>query len=43
MHNLKLYKENPSIFQRYIALTNQKPILINKVCKKILEKILQKN
>ena len=37
MHNLKLYRENPSIFQRYIALTNQKPILINKVCKKILE------
>lgn len=34
MHNLKLYKENPSIFQRYIALTNQKTILINKVCKK---------
>ena len=31
MHNLKLYKENPSIFQKYIALTNQKQILIDKV------------
>ena len=37
MHNLKLYKENPSIFQKYIALTNQKQILIDKVCKKIIE------
>lgn len=38
MHNLKLYRENPSIFQKYIALTNQKQILIDRVCKKILEK-----
>ena len=42
MHNLKLYKENPSIFQRYIALTNQKQILIDKVCKKIIENNISK-
>lgn len=38
MHNLKLYRENLSIFQKYIALTNQKQILIVRVCKKILQK-----
>ena len=42
MHNLKLYKENPSIFQKYIALTNQKQILIDKVCKKIIENNISK-
>ena len=42
MHNLKLYKENPSIFQRYIALTNQKQILIDKVYKKIIENNISK-
>ena len=38
MNKLKLYSKNPSIFQKYIALTNQKQILIDKVCKKIVEK-----
>ena len=38
MYNLKLYSENPSIFQKYISLTNQKQILIERICKKILEK-----
>lgn len=42
MHNLKLYKENPSIFQNYISLTNQKQILIDKVCKKIIENNISK-
>lgn len=42
MHNLELYKENPSIFQKYIALTNQKQILIDKVCKKIIEDNISK-
>ena len=37
INNLKLYKENPSIFQKYIELTNQKQILIDKVYKKIIE------
>lgn len=37
-NKLKLYSKNPSIFQKYIALTNQKQILIDKVCKKIVEK-----
>ena len=42
MHNLKLYKENPSIFQKYIAQTNQKQILIDKVCKKIIKNNISK-
>lgn len=42
MYNLKLYQENPSIFQRYIALTNQKQILIDKFCKKIIENNISK-
>ena len=42
MYNLKLYQENPSIFQKYIALTNQKQILIDKVCKKIIENNISK-
>jgi 2-polyprenyl-3-methyl-5-hydroxy-6-metoxy-1,4-benzoquinol methylase len=36
-HNLKLYRENPSIFQKYIALTNQKQLLIDKVYNKIID------
>lgn len=42
MNNLKLYKENPSIFQKYIELTNQKQILIDKVYKKIIENNISK-
>ena len=42
MHNLKLYKENQTNIQKYIALTNQKQILIDKVCKKIIENNISK-
>lgn len=38
MNNSNLYIENPTIFQKYIALTNQKQILVDMVCKKIEEK-----
>lgn len=38
MNNSNLYIENPKIFQKYIALTNQKQILVDMVCKKIEEK-----
>ena len=33
----KIYSSNPSIFQRYISLTNQKNFLIEKICKVINE------
>ncbi len=36
-YNLKLCRENPSIFQKYIALTNQKQLLIDKVYNKIID------
>lgn len=42
MHNLELYSENPSIFQKYIALTNQKQILIEKVCQKAIKNVTSK-
>ena len=35
MLDSKFYNKNSSIFQRFIALTNQKEILINRVCNKI--------
>ena len=35
MLDSKFYNKNSSIFQRFIALTNQKEILINRVCSKI--------
>ena len=38
MNNSNLYIENPTTFQKYIALTNQKQILVDMVCKKIEEK-----
>jgi len=41
-HNLELYRENPSIFQKYIALTNQKQILIDKVYNKIIDHNISK-
>ena len=37
--NLNLYKDNSSIFQKFIALTNQKEVLIDKVCNKIISNI----
>ena len=40
--NLELYRENPSIFQKYIALTNKKQILINKVYNKIIDNNISK-
>ena len=36
MVNSSIYDKKPSIFQKYIALTNQKQILIDKVCQRIL-------
>ena len=36
MANSSIYDKKPSVFQRYIALTNQKQLLIDKVCKRIL-------
>ena len=39
MLDMNLYKDNSSIFQKYISLTNQKQILIDKVCKKIIDNI----
>lgn len=36
-YNSNLYRENPSIFQKYIALTNQKQLLIDKVYNKIID------
>lgn len=36
MMNSSIYDEKPSVFQRYIALTNQKQILVDKVCEKII-------
>ena len=34
MRNKGMYSENPSIFQRFVLLTDQKQILIDKVVKK---------
>ena len=42
MNNSELYEENPSIFQKFIALTNQKEILVSKVCKKIQDNYISK-
>lgn len=42
INNLNLYKDNSSIFQRYISLTNQKQILIDKVYNKIINNITSK-
>ena len=43
MLDSKFYNKNSSIFQRFIALTNQKEILINRVCSKIKENNNSKN
>ena len=43
MLDSKFYNKNSSIFQRFIALTNQKEILINRVCNKINENNNSKN
>ena len=42
MHDNNLYKNNSLIFKNYISLTNQKQILIDKVCKKIIDNINSK-
>ena len=42
MNNSELYEENPSIFQKFIALTNQKEILVSKVCEKIQDNYISK-
>lgn len=42
MNKLNLYRDNPSIFQKYIELTNQKQLLIDKVYKKIIDNNVSK-
>ena len=36
MANSSIYDKKPSVFQKYISLTNQKQILVDKVCEKIM-------
>lgn len=43
MKGKKLYNENPSVFQKFILLTNQKQILIDKVVKKVRDNYQKRN
>ena len=43
MRNKNMYGENPSIFQRFVLLTDQKQILIDKVVKKIRNNYSKRN
>ena len=43
MRNKGMYSENPSIFQRFVLLTDQKQILIDKVVKKIRNNYSKRN
>ena len=42
INHLSLYKDNSEIFQKYISLTDQKQVLINKVYDKIINKFTLK-
>lgn len=43
MRNKNMYGDNPSIFQRFVLLTDQKQILIDKVVKKIRNNYSKRN
>lgn len=43
MKNKNMYGKNPSIFQRFILLTNQKQILIDKIIRKIRNDYTRRN
>lgn len=43
MSNKNIYNENPSIFQKFVLLTNQKQVLIDKVVKKIRNNYPKRN
>ncbi len=43
MRNNNMYSENPSIFQKFVLLTNQKQILIDKVVRKIRNNYSKRN
>lgn len=43
MRNKSIYNENPSIFQKFVLLTDQKQILIDKVVKKIRNNYPKRN
>ncbi len=43
MVNSNIYDKKPTVFQKFVALTNQKQILVEKVCKKIVSNNKTKN